>query len=112
MAQDVKEKKKKICKKCNTFKNIEEFYDSSLKTGIGITCNKCKGISGNNKNSKFSKSSRKTNTRSSIKSSEKIPQCPKCRKTMVKRYSPKNRNWFWGCSNFNGGKGCRGTRSL
>lgn len=46
-------------------------------------------------------------TRSSASSSSK--NCPKCNAKMVKRYSPKNSQHFWGCPNF---PRCTGARRL
>jgi ssDNA-binding Zn-finger/Zn-ribbon topoisomerase 1 len=37
---------------------------------------------------------------------EDAPDCPKCGKTMIQRYSSKNKDYFWGCSDF---PKCKGT---
>ena len=37
---------KKYCEKCKSLKELDEFKDANLKSGYGIVCISCKGISG------------------------------------------------------------------
>ena len=41
-----KQGEEKFCERCNEQKSLNEFRDKTLRTGIGVVCRSCKGISG------------------------------------------------------------------
>ena len=41
-----KQGEEKFCERCNKQKSLNEFRDKTLRTGIGVVCRTCKGISG------------------------------------------------------------------
>ena len=114
----------KQCPKCKELKLTRDFKDSSLRTGMGRFCSKCKTARSSIKPS--TRSSIKPSSRSSIKPSSTPPSknyivpyttkkssedklCPKCNSKMILRmYDPnkhkKTFNPFYGCSGF---PGCR-----
>lgn len=44
-----KQGQERFCERCNKQKNLDEFKDKSLTTGIGLVCRSCKGLSGSSK---------------------------------------------------------------
>ena len=44
-----KEGEMKHCERCNKSKPKEDFYDKNLRSGIGLVCRSCKGVSGKRK---------------------------------------------------------------
>ena len=54
-----KQGEEKFCEKCNKQKDINQFRDKSLRTGIGVVCRSCKGISGPTPTGKIQKDKNK-----------------------------------------------------
>jgi len=86
----------KKCPKCGKLKNIDEFADKHLKTGVGRKCNKCKA----KKNTRSGSASR-THTQAATTQNK----CPKCGAPMVRRTG--RYGAFFGCSTY---PKCHGTR--
>jgi hypothetical protein len=88
----------KECPKCREIRTIESFKDSSLITGYGRICLKCKGKSA---------SSRTEQPSAKIDECDKGNKlsCPKCNNMMVLRKGKYGK--FYGCSKY---PYCRGTR--
>ena len=82
------------CPKCKQLRNVEEFNDPSLASGVGRFCKSCKGI----------KHVRRTKAERSSTSSSRN-SCPKCGSPMLLRAGQFGR--FYGCSKY---PYCRTTR--
>ena len=91
----------RLCPKCEENRNIEDFRDSTLISGYGSICNKCKDI-------KRTRPVTKTIGKPIIPSAQygaTRTLCPSCGSRMVLRNGRYGR--FWGCSRY---PYCRGTR--
>jgi len=86
----------KQCRKCGKYKEMKEFYDESLKTGIGRVCKFCKN--------RTIKSSFQTKTAPNT-STEKGKLCPVCNSVMILRNGKYGK--FYGCSRY---PYCKGRR--
>jgi superfamily I DNA and/or RNA helicase/very-short-patch-repair endonuclease/predicted RNA-binding Zn-ribbon protein involved in translation (DUF1610 family) len=83
----------KECPKCKEVRDIQDFKDSSLSTGVGRFCGVCKGM----------KMKPETLKAAPVLSDE---NCPRCGKKMILRDG--RRGKFYGCSRF---PYCKGTRN-
>jgi len=88
----------KVCPQCGKLKNIDDFADKHLKTGVGRKCNECKA-----KKNTRSGSAR----RSSSQATTSQNKCPKCNSSMVRRTG--RYGAFYGCSTY---PKCYGTRRI
>ena len=88
----------KQCFKCGKYKELQEFYDESLKTGTGRVCKSCKKRT--TKSSFQTKSTMGTST-------EKGKLCPVCNSMMMLRNG--KYGIFYGCSKY---PYCKGTRKV
>jgi hypothetical protein len=86
----------KKCPKCGKLKNIDEFADKHLITGIGRKCNECKA----KKNTRSGSASRAHTQAATAQN-----KCPKCGAPMVRRTG--RYGAFFGCSTY---PKCHGTR--
>ena len=56
-----KQGEEKFCERCNKQKSLNEFRDKTLRTGLGVVCRACKGISGPTPKGKIQKDANKFN---------------------------------------------------
>ena len=54
-----KQGEEKFCERCNEQKSLNEFRDKTLRTGLGVVCRACKGISGPTPKGKIQKDANK-----------------------------------------------------
>lgn len=94
--EKIENKEVKQCPKCGQYKELKDFYDSTLSTGYGRICLSCKQYIPK-KPKAFSGNSNKTQR----------TNCPKCKAPMVLRKSKYGE--FWGCSKY---PTCDGKRKI
>lgn len=82
----------KECPKCREIRDVEDFKDPTLISGVGRFCSTCKGIK------------KEKSTKPKAEPNENV-KCPQCRSSMVLRRGRYGK--FYGCSKY---PRCRGTK--
>jgi hypothetical protein len=102
------------CNKCSLYKHLEDFRNTSLKTGTGKICNACRNesrqggpLSNRPKGNESRKKAHASRTFGSSSKGATLLKCPRCKSPMVLRKSKHGQ--FYGCSTF---PDCKGKRRV